>query len=154
LFVYDRQWNASPAIDLPALASALNLLVLLVSLVLSLRWGTLTSAGQEEQALTLALFLSLVATSAPVAEGYHYVMVLPALLVALWWAWLSACDWPAWAALGLAVLLLAAPLPYRSPGLQDRWLALLAYPRVYGAFILWGWLGWALERLRKRNTTS
>ncbi len=37
---------------------------------------------------------------------------------------------------------MGAPLPYRSVRLEAGWLALLAYPRVYGAYLLWGvWPG-------------
>ena len=42
--------------------------------------------------------------------------------------------------LALAFFLLAAPLPYKDPTLADGWIALLAYPRLYGAWLLWAWL--------------
>jgi hypothetical protein len=45
-------------------------------------------------------------------------------------------------------LLLAAPLPYTDPALGAGWAALLAYPRVYGAWLLWGWLVRALWKER------
>ena len=40
----------------------------------------------------------------------------------------------------LALALIALPLPYQSPQLATGWLALLAYPRLYGALLLWGLL--------------
>jgi hypothetical protein len=97
--------------------------------------------------LALALCMALLVTNAPFAEGYHYTLALPSLLVAAWWAWRARLGWGAWAVLGAAALLLGAPLPYKSARLQSGWPALLAYPRVYGAYLLWGWLAWALKGL-------
>jgi hypothetical protein len=48
--------------------------------------------------------------------------------------------------LGLALLLLMAPIPYEQPRWSAGWLALLAYPRLYGAWLLWAV---AVRRLRK-----
>jgi hypothetical protein len=39
-------------------------------------------------------------------------------------------------------------LPYRDPAFDDGWLALLAYPRVYGAWLLWAWLAREIARDR------
>jgi hypothetical protein len=98
--------------------------------------------------LTLALAMSLVATNAPFAEEYHYTLVLPSLLVAAWWVSQARVGLIGLALLALAALLLGAPLAYESARLQGGWVALLAYPRVYGAYLLWGWLAWALWRAR------
>ena len=38
------------------------------------------------------------------------------------------------------ILLLAVAWPYESPGLSTGWAALLAYPRLYGGWLLWAWL--------------
>ena len=40
----------------------------------------------------------------------------------------------------IAFALLAVPLPYKDPVLAAGWTALLAYPRLYGAWLLWAWL--------------
>jgi len=40
----------------------------------------------------------------------------------------------------IAAAFLMVPLPYQSPQLANGWLALLAYPRLYGALSLWGLL--------------
>jgi hypothetical protein len=44
--------------------------------------------------------------------------------------------------LGLATALLALDLPYLSPGLAGGAWSLLAYPKLYGALILWGLALW------------
>jgi hypothetical protein len=74
--------------------------------------------------------------------------VLPSLLVAAWWASQSRVSWTALAVLVVATVLLGTPLAYESARLQGGWAALLAYPRVYGAYLLWGWLAWALSRAK------
>jgi alpha-1,2-mannosyltransferase len=150
LLIYDAQWNPAPVADLPPLAAALTLAALLLTLALSNHWGRLGDARREVRALTLALFTSLIVTSAPFGEGYHYVLALPALLTAAWWAWRGGGQesrpWMLWGALALAALLLAAPLPYEAPALKAGWLALLAYPQVYGAYLLWLVLALMLKR--------
>jgi hypothetical protein len=154
LLVYDAQWNPTPVADAPLMAQALTFAVLLLTLALSAYWGRLNDSRREVRVLTLALFTSLIVTSAPFGEGYHYVLVLPALLVAAWWAWRSGVwystgSWMIWGALALVALLLAAPLPYKSPALAVGWLALLAYPRVYGAYLLWLVLALMLRRAKE-----
>lgn len=144
LFVYDARWNPAPVADWPWLARGLSLGLLAGTLVLSARWARFRDGPRDTQALTLALFSSLLAANAPVGEGHHYLLVLPAVIVAVWWALYTRPGGVAWAVLFGAILLLGAPLPYTSTRLQAGWLALLAYPRVYGAYLLWGWLGWAL----------
>jgi hypothetical protein len=149
LLIYEPYWNPAPVADLPWLARALTLATLLLTLAISAFLARRAGSGRAERALVLALWVAPLVASAPVGEGYHYTMVLPALLVALWWAWClgAALHWWAWGALALAALLMGAPLPYKSARLEAGWLALLAYPRVYGAYLLWGTLGWLLWRL-------
>jgi ABC-type molybdate transport system permease subunit len=139
--------------DLPWLARALALATLLLTLAISALLARRAGDGRNARALTLALWFAPLVASAPVGEGYHYTMVLPALLVAIWWAWRmgAALHWWVWAALALAALLMGAPLPYKSARLEAGWLALLAYPRVYGAYLLWALLGWMLWRLPVLN---
>jgi hypothetical protein len=43
-------------------------------------------------------------------------------------AWLTA-----------TLFLIGWPLPYTAPELARGWLALLAYPRLYGGWALWLW---------------
>ena len=98
-------------------------------------------------------------TSAPLGEGYHYALALPSLLVGAWWAWRSGDwrsteSWMLWGALALAALLMAAPLPYQSPVLAVSWLALLAYPRVYGAYLLWLVLAFMLKQAKELPVVS
>ena len=143
LFAHDVRWNPTPLADAPWAARALTLGVSFVALALSARWAR---RSEQSRPLGMALCMALVVTNAPFAEGYHYVLTLAPLLVAGWWAWRARLGWRAWAMLMLAALLLGAPLPYKAARIQAGWWALAAYPRVYGAYLLWGWIAWALAR--------
>lgn len=146
LLAYDARMNPAPVADLPALARALTLAVTLAALAFSAWRARLDDEHHVVRALSMALCTALLAANAPFAEGYHYALALPALLTAIWRAWREGASRPAWAALALAGLLIGAPLPYKSARIQAGWAALLAYPRVYGAYLLWGWLACALAR--------
>lgn len=147
LFVFDPRWNPAPAANLPPLALGLSLAITALALVVSARLQRLASQQREARALSWGLLTALCVSLTPIAESYHYLLVLPAVVIAFWWAARRGVSRSSWTALGLAVLLLVTPFRlygYRS--LQAGWLALLAYPRLYGAFALWGWLARALHR--------
>jgi hypothetical protein len=48
--------------------------------------------------------------------------------------------------LASGVLLVGAPLPYQSPALSAGAWALLAYPKLYGALLLWAVASFSLAR--------
>lgn len=146
LLVFDGRWNRAPVADLPALAPILDLGVVAASFVITLRAISLAEGFERHRAPTLGLITALIVAPAPLAEGYHYTLVLPAVVIASWWAYRAKASLAAWAVLAMAVCLLAAPFPYRSESLAAGWWALLAYPRVYGAYLLWGWFAWRVSR--------
>jgi hypothetical protein len=154
LLVYDAQWNPTPVADWPLAARGLTLAVQLATLGGTAALAQLNSPRHDVRALSLAFAAALCIANAPLGEGYHYIAVLPSLLVAGWYAWRARLGWRAWAVLLAAAALLGADLPYKSPQLMAGWLALLAYPRVYGAYLLWGWLGWACRGARNREPTT
>jgi len=140
LLVYAPPFSPAPVAHLPALAAALTLAVQLATFILTAYGQYRLKAGHTGQVLSLALLLTLEIANAPLGEGYHYTLVLPALIIAVWWAWTARLSWRAWGWLALAALLLSVPWPYQAPQINAGWWALLAYPRVYGAYALWGWL--------------
>jgi hypothetical protein len=147
LFIYDGTWNAAPVAHLPALAKALNVLILGTAFVISARLERLDAEGLEERALTIALFDALIVPAAPIGEGYHYVLIFPAVVIAWWWAVRARADLRSRLALAACTALLLVPQAiYGSPRLSGGWTALLAYPLLCGAFGLWVWLGLALRR--------
>ena len=142
LLHYDAQWNPGPLVDAPLLAWLLAAVVGL---------GALTVTWLLARSTTLALAFAASATLSvllfPSAEDYHYVLMLIPLFV-LCSRWSRAQ--PLLSGLGLlAAALIVLPLPYKQPALSEGWLSLLAYPRLYG-----GWLVWALLVVLMRETRA
>jgi hypothetical protein len=146
LFTYHAVYNPTPVVNWPLAAQVLTLIVQLATLIATAALLRLNSPRHEIRVLSLACAATLITANAPLGEGYHYTLALPSLLVASWYAWRARLGWRACGVLLVAALLLGAPLPYQSPRLEAGWLALFAYPRVYGAYLLWGWLAWMLRQ--------
>ena len=145
-FTYDAVWNPTPITNWPSVVLPLRLLVFGLSLAVTVyvAWPR----THTQPLLWLAFLNALVVTNAPAAEDYHYLLILPSFVVAGWWAWQQRLpwrlSWPLWLAWGLVGL----PLPFTTPMLSQGWWAVLAFPRIYGAFLLWGWLGWQVRSNR------
>ncbi len=134
----DAHWNPGPLSVQPAWVARLCLgLVSVVALGATL-WQGRTAA--LDLAFGAALTLGVVLL--PFAEEYHYALLLLPLAVAITHLARRASPRPRWALgwLALIVVLLAVPWPYKDPWLNVGWHALLGYPRLYGGWLLWGWL--------------
>jgi Glycosyltransferase family 87 len=148
LFVFDPTCSPTPVASLGRVATILGLLVTLVVFVVSARLERLASDDLSARALSLALFTAPIVSLAPFAESYHYVLVLPAIVVAFWSAVRRGSSRASWAILCIATLLVITPCRlYQARYLETGWLALLAYPRLYGALALWGWLACAIRNI-------
>lgn len=145
-FIYDPVWNPTPLAHWPGVVGVLRWGILLVSLGITVWAARPRPRSEAAQLLWLALLMALVVTNAPAAEDYHYLLVLPSFVVAGWWGWQQKMSWRAWVVLGAAFALVALRIKFTEPFFSQGFVALLAYPRVYGAYLLWGWLLWALRR--------
>ncbi|HVZ86400.1 MAG TPA: glycosyltransferase family 87 protein [Polyangia bacterium] len=146
LFVRTPGANPAPIADRPIVAALLALAILTGALVRSARLQRLDAADLEGRALSMALFVSLMECFSPMAEAYHFVLAVPAIVIAFWWTTRAPeRRRRRWSLLGWVLLLNVPQLWYGWPPLSRGWLALLAYPRLYGAFGLWFWIGRALE---------
>ena len=136
LFAPDPQWNPGAVAALPALATAAALLATGVVLGLTLWLGR---DGRADIAVGAAITAGVLVVN--LTQEHHFAMLLVPAVVSLA-RWLETSERRlldvAW--LALAFFLLAAPLAYEDPSLADGWIALLAYPRLYGAWLLWAWL--------------
>lgn len=147
LFVMDAHWNPHPVWHQPWLAIVLSVGVSGTALALTLWRGR-----RAEADLAFAAAATLGVVSLPLAEEYHYTLLLLPLAVmafrltrqkpfnardAIWFV--------------VAVLLLSVPWPYKSERLSDGWYALLAYPRLYGGWLVWGWL---LKQMHKDSRAT
>lgn len=122
LFVSDPVWSQTPLINLPWLAA-----ILLISLSLLTLGFILAFAGRDEiQALVAALAWGVI--FAPLGEQYHHtVMLIPLSWLILQWDRLNRFSR---GCLITALCLYILPLP----GQNEGW-TLLAYPRLYGAWL-------------------
>jgi hypothetical protein len=117
----------------PLIGIALSIAGGLLLLGISLR----AAVRAKGIACVFAGFVLLGLILSPVSSESHYTMAL--LPIALLTSELRARGVPHQGAALLAsgTLLIAAPFPFRSARLTDGLLALLAYPRLYGALLLW-----------------
>jgi len=125
LFAYDPVWNPLPLVNSAGFAVVLNWLITFVFMIAA---GVASWKASLEWLFCIGLILSLILV--PVAEQHHYVLLFPAFLLAF-----SSPDLPCLLLL-IAAALVALPLPFTSPAMSQGWLALLAYPRLYSAVIL------------------
>lgn len=132
LTVPDAHWNPWPLIAAPHLGSWLATAAVVLALgllVVLARRTNVQPAARFASFATAGIFLM------PLSLDYHYVLaLLPVALLAE--NTRRSSRRLTWAALGLAVLLIGANLPYRSPRFAPRAWALLAYPKLYGGMLL------------------
>lgn len=99
--------------------------------------------GRDDDA-SFAAFATLSVAASPVSLDYHYTLTLLPIAILLSRA-RAQTNRVRSAVLALAVFLIAARLPYLSPRLANGALAALAYPKLYGALLLW-WLALTSEK--------
>jgi hypothetical protein len=156
LLRYDATYNPGPVVNMPGLVGWLWWAGAVVMLALT-GWALfvhrrVAGTGSETFAqglLPTALVVPVSLVLAPVAEDYHFVLVLFPLLV------LGRTIWDTYTqetvgggsrarlciVLGaitpfVALLLLGAPWRFNVAGVEG-WRSLLYYPRLYGALLLW-----------------
>jgi hypothetical protein len=138
LFVLDPRWSPRPLIDAPWLASALWW-----PAALALLGPTLRLARREPASAALAT-LCLVVPLQPAGEQYHYTLLLPVVIAALLAPIAGARRWSG-RLVGVAAgfVLLILPAYFLNTAAWSGWpWALMAYPRMYGALLLWAAIVW------------
>ncbi len=128
----DVLWQAADSLTLPWFAPVILVVLGVVALVLSL-----SLANREPMAAAGAL-IAWGILFAPLGEEYHQVVLLIPIvwLILTWWSG-RPLSWPSLILLTLALFLYMVPFPINHPRLQQGWLALLAYPRLYAAWLVW-----------------
>lgn len=135
-FSLDATWNPAPIVDIPLLVRPLYLIITVLAVGVTALTLYRTKAPIS---LAVALLLTLSVISVPFAEEYHFVMLLLPFAVVAQRVWEKQGRQRFFLLLGLGVgcALLFLPLPYEHPRLTVGWWALFAYPRLYGAWLLW-----------------
>jgi hypothetical protein len=149
LLAFDPRWNPTPLLDIPSVASALTWTVLAAVLGMSLyaaRWAR----GSD---LPFAMLVMANLIVGPLSVDYQYTVMLLPIALMLGWMREQRSAW-VWLIFLLGVGLIAADLPYRSPRLSSGALALLAYPKLYGAWLLWDLALWGCQQEVKRTASS
>ena len=86
--------------------------------------NTLNLPTRHLQILVLALFLSLGVTNVPVAEDYHYVLILPSIIIAWWWALRSRPSRLWWGILLMAIADAGSPPSFSPSDVSGRLVGL------------------------------
>lgn len=140
LFRFDPQWNPRPIFDEPGLVAPLTAGAIL-ALVGFTAWRTWQASpnGPATAALVVAAWSVLNVALSPASADYHYTLATIAIaLVLLDLIGHSPVDRLSLALLCIATVAIGAPWPQRIFASSDGIGALLAYPRLYGAILLWG----------------
>ncbi|HZY44404.1 MAG TPA: glycosyltransferase family 87 protein [Anaerolineae bacterium] len=134
LFVYDAQWSPQPIWSQPWLAPLLTWSIFFGAVIITMR-----RARHSVLDVAFAAGTTLSVILLPLAEEYHYVLLLLPLAVMMARVLqtpysLRNLIWPT-----IIIFLIGWPLPYTDPELTRGWLSVLAYPRLYGGWLLWLW---------------
>ena len=124
---------------------ALGLVLAWVGLAALLAASGYATARGAPADLCFALFAIASVVLSPVSLDYHYTLLLVPVAILLADVVRQGRAWQ-WAVLAGGAGLIAASLPYNSPRLRNGALALLAYPKLYGALLLWALAWWAAMR--------
>ncbi len=123
LCVADPVWNPSPAASCEPIAFAIPYALLGVALVITVL--AVQRAPHSRTGLVAGAVLSLLAL--PASAEVHFVLLgIPLLLIPL-----GAIE------LAIIALLMIVPLELTTERFTEGWSVLLAYPRLYAAWLLW-----------------
>lgn len=145
LTIADPRLNPEPLFPAPALAPWVLGAALVAMLAVSLS-VTLRAPPAD---LAFAVFAAASTVINPQSLDYHYVLLLLPIAILLAWA-RNQGRTPAPILVGIATFLIAADVQSRSLEMGRGSPALLAYPKLYGAMILWGTAVWACHQRPRR----
>jgi hypothetical protein len=135
LFRYEPLFNPTPVVDAPLVEG--TLFYLSAGALALVSATTIARRSSAPLLLPLALLVPVSILVSPIAEDYHYVlMLLPIVVAGVTLVRDPARSWLPWMMFIGALALLVPPWPFEKQPV-DGWSALLYYPRVYGALLLW-----------------
>jgi alpha-1,2-mannosyltransferase len=142
LFTPVTLYNPRPLVNAPALATALSWL----SVIVVVGTSAFVAARRRGDDVVMAAFVLVGLLVMPVSASTHYLIAL--LAVAILLARLGRNPARLHAAMLCAgIIAMMAEVPFKSPRLAEGVVTLLAYPKLYGALVLWAlalrlaWLG-------------
>ncbi|HEX4348390.1 MAG TPA: glycosyltransferase family 87 protein [Vicinamibacterales bacterium] len=131
LCVQDPRWNPFPAASCGAAAGVLPAALFVAALAI-----TIWMARRAQAPDWLAAALCLCALDVPTAEDPHFAILgIPLVLLFGRWRRRATARWWPWAVYSV---LMFVPMAVTARRFTEGWSALLAYPRLYAAWWLWG----------------
>jgi hypothetical protein len=126
-----------------------------LSILLVLIFSSVKAYRLKKSDLAFGLILATGLIISPASLDYHYIIILLSVFIIMKWI-IANPDSIVWTVLAASVILMAAYIPYTSAKVTGGWLSLFAYPKLYGAVVLWGLFLFAAEKnytsnVRKEN---
>jgi hypothetical protein len=129
LCVPTADWNPRAPADCRTAADIVPIVLILLALAVTAWFARFGPPGRW-----IAGGIALSVLAGPMAEDYHFaVLAVPVVLLVQ-----TAGSRREWLWLGLVAVLLLLPLRLTAFRFQDGWWSVLAYPRLYAAWLLWG----------------
>ena len=141
----DPVWNRHPLLDMPK--AALALVILSGAALIGWLLRHCSRAIGSDRAFAAGVLVSIILS--PVSIDYHYTLLLAPILIMAASPPIRRSRTLSAAALS-GTLLIALPLGHTSPALASGLLALLSYPKLYGAMILL----WVVARAEPWNDST
>ena len=142
---FDQEWNPEPLFNMPLTGNLSITLCVLIVVVFS----SYTALKLKKGEIVFGAFIIAGLIISHASLDYHYtILLLPILILVN--RLRSNSSTLLWCILIMSVLLIAVNLPYTSQRIASGWLALFAYPKLYGAIILWGLSVWFSYRSIQR----
>jgi hypothetical protein len=126
LLASDPNWNPEPIADAPAAVFLLAMVSTVVVLLVS-GHGAYWSGDRD---LTFALAVIITVFLSPLSLDYHYTLLLLPIVILIARSATQPSSWWFRIVLLVAIILIAADLPYQSPRLANGVWALFAYPKL------------------------
>jgi glycosyl transferase family 87 len=147
---YDARWNPSPLLHFAAGGVVLSWLILVGMLALTIwsAWSipSIESPGRADtRDLAFGAMVAANLVLSPLTIEYQYTTLLLPIAILLAWARDRSSLWIR-TILAIAIIMGTADVAYRSPSVSAGARALLAYPRLYAAAIMWGLALWWCRR--------
>lgn len=131
-FVIDEKWNPEPLFNLAIVGKSLTLIISLFILVVTIA----ITMKYKKSELAFASFVIIGIILSPASIDYHYVMMLIPGIILIDWLKRNKSK-GLWMLFIFSFALIALSIPYTSPKVTGGFLALFAYPKLYGAIGLW-----------------
>jgi|WetSurMetagenome_2_1015567.scaffolds.fasta_scaffold24284_2 hypothetical protein len=147
LFSYNAKWNPHPILNQEIIAKVLTMFFSFLVLVVTVYY--VIKYKKVELAFGSFIIISLILN--PATMDYHYVIILIPIFILIEWLRGKGTSL-FWGLFISSFLLIALNLPYVSPKLSGGWVALFAYPKLYGAVGLWSISLIALRNTRTENS--